>query len=79
MVGENPAEVTAEPKAEYDLHIKMPGEMHSVLGDTAHVAYRDGGYSQIGPSCSLEPVYRLRLGYQKKRWLGPHGRAVKPA
>ena len=62
-----------EPKVEYDLHIKVPNEMRTVLRDAAELAYRIGDI----PKPDLVNLMNLYIGWglsiQKKKWLDRMG------
>jgi len=62
-------EVTVQPKAEYDLHIKVPEEMRGALRDAAELAYRLGNI----PKPDLVDLMNLFIGYGmsvlKRQWL----------
>ena len=73
-------EITAEPpepapepapeiKPDYDLHIKVPAEMRSILRDSAELAYKMGDI----PKPDLVNLMNLFIGWglaiQKKKWL----------
>jgi len=61
------------PRAEYDLHIKVPEEMRTVLFNATQLAYRLGDI----PKPSLVNLMNLFIGWglhvQKKRWLDHMG------
>ena len=58
-----------QPRAEYDLHIKVPSEMRERLKDAAELAYRLGGI----PKTDLVDLMNLFIGWGmtilKKQWL----------
>lgn len=64
---------TDEPAAEYDLHIKVPGEMRALLKDAAELAYR----MKDIPKADLVDLMSLFIGWglsiQKKKWLDRMG------
>jgi len=59
----------AEPKAEYDLHIKVPEAMRAVLQSATQLAYRSGDI----PKPALVNLMNLYIGWglhvQKRKWL----------
>ncbi len=58
-----------EIKPDYDLHIKVPAEMRSILRDSAELAYKMGDI----PKPDLVNLMNLFIGWgltiQKKKWL----------
>lgn len=62
-------EPSPEPKPDYDLHIKVPAEMRSVLKDSAQLAHKMGDI----PKPELVDLMNLFIGWgltiQKKKWL----------
>ena len=62
-------EPTPEPKPDYDLHIKVPAEMRSVLKTSAQLAHKMGDI----PKPELVDLMNLFIGWgltiQKKKWL----------
>uniref|UniRef100_A0A6M3MDW4 Uncharacterized protein n=1 Tax=viral metagenome TaxID=1070528 RepID=A0A6M3MDW4_9ZZZZ len=64
---------TEEPAVEYDLHIKVPGEMRTLLKDAADLAFRMGDI----PKAELVELMSLFIGWglsiQKKKWLDRMG------
>lgn len=62
-------EPSPEPKPDYDLHIKVPAEMRSVLKDAAQLAHKMGDI----PKPELVDLMNLFIGWgltiQKKKWL----------
>ena len=64
---------TEEPATEYDLHIKVPGEMRTLLKDAADLAFRMGDI----PKAELVELMSLFIGWglsiQKKKWLDRMG------
>ena len=62
-------ESTPEKKPDYDLHIKVPAEMRSVLRDSAELAYSMGDI----PKPDLIDLMNLFIGWgvavQKNKWL----------
>ena len=63
----------AVPKPEYDLHIKVPEEMRTMLKDAAELAYEMG----IIPKPDLVDLMNLFIGrgltIQKEKWLARVG------
>lgn len=62
-------EPSPEPKPDYDLHIKVPAEMRSVLRDAAQLAFKMDDI----PKPELVDLMNLFIGWgltiQKKKWL----------
>lgn len=62
-----------EPKADYDLHIKVPAEMRPVLRDATQLAYKLGDI----PKPELVNLMNLFIGWGlsvlKKKWLDRMG------
>jgi len=70
ITAEEPApEPPPEIKPDYDLHIKVPAEMRSILRDSAELAYKMGDI----PKPDLVNLMNLFIGWgltiQKKKWL----------
>ena len=59
----------SEPGAVYDLHIKVPEEMRTVLQNATELAYRSG----YVPKPALVNLMNLYIGWglhiQKQKWL----------
>ena len=71
---ETPTEViepveTSEAKPDYDLHIKVPAEMRSILKDSAELAFKLGDI----PKPDLVDLMNLFIAWgleiQKQKWL----------
>lgn len=62
-------ETIPTPSPVYDLHIRVPKEMQTVLKDAAQLAYKIGDI----PSPELVDLMNLYIGWglaiQKKKWL----------
>ena len=62
-------EPASDKKPDYDLHIKVPAEMRSILRDSAELAYKMGDI----PKPDLVNLMNLFIGWgltiQKKKWL----------
>lgn len=60
---------TPEAKPDYDLHIKVPGEMRQMLKDSAELAFKLGDI----PKPDLVDLMNLFIGYGlqilKQKWL----------
>ncbi|MBC8273574.1 MAG: hypothetical protein H8E40_01190 [Chloroflexi bacterium] len=60
---------TSEAKPDYDLHIKVPAEMRSILRDSAELAFKLGDI----PKPDLVDLMNLFIGWgleiQKQKWL----------
>lgn len=69
MAGESKVTEAAEPKAEYDLHIKVPEEMRAKLKDAAELANKLG----FIPKPDLVDLMNLWIHWGleilKKQWL----------
>lgn len=61
--------VETEAKLDYDLHIKVPAEMRSILRDSAELAFKLGDI----PKPDLVDLMNLFIGWglqiQKQKWL----------
>jgi len=64
-----PEPVETEVKPDYDLHIKVPAEMRSILRDSAELAFKLGDI----PKPDLVDLMNLFIGWgleiQKQKWL----------
>ena len=60
---------TSEAKSDYDLHIKVPAEMRSILRDSAELAFKLGDI----PKPDRVDLMNLFIGWgleiQKHKWL----------
>ncbi|GAI35598.1 unnamed protein product [marine sediment metagenome] len=64
---------TPEAKPDYDLHIKVPAEMRSILRDSAELAFKLGDISKPDLVDLMNLFISWGLQIQKQKWLDRSG------